>query len=98
MERNLVQFRNVSGQPITLGRFTLTPQARILTIRLPFGGFVWNRAGSVVVEEAGQTKLYPVVNVTRIAQIALAGSSLLFTIISLFMIKRRKVTKNDSNL
>lgn len=93
MKQKFYQTKTVSGPPLNLGRLTLTPQAKVLTVRLPFGGFVWNRAAAVLVEEAGQTKRYPVVNATRKVQRTLTRMSLLVMIISLILIKRRKETQ-----
>jgi len=40
---------------------------------MPFGQFVWDRPSEVVVENGGQARHIPVVDVTRMAQIALYG-------------------------
>lgn len=90
---DFLSFKTVSGQPFSVGRFTLTPQARVLTVRLPFGAFVWNQAKAVLVKEAGQTKTYPIVDLTRLVRLALTGSTLLLIIImSLLTRKRREET------
>ncbi|MBN9387664.1 MAG: hypothetical protein J0I20_06385 [Chloroflexi bacterium] len=92
MKQNFIQFKTVSGHPMTLDRFTFTPQARVLTLRLPFGGVVWNRAQAVLVKDAVQTKRYPITNVTRLIQGAIIGAALVFMLISRFMRKRREDT------
>lgn len=98
MKQDFVQSKTVAGPPLTVGRYTLTPQARVLTVRLPFGGLTWNRAAAVLVEEAGQTRLYPVMDVTRLVQRGLAVASLLVTVIGLVLTRKTgKETKNDRN-
>jgi hypothetical protein len=94
MERDFVKYKTVSGPPVTLDHYTLTPQAKVLTVWLPFGTFTWNRAAAVVVEEAGQIRRYPVIDVTRLAQQALVIGGLLVTVIGLVMTRKtRKETK-----
>lgn len=62
-----------SAGPVTVGEVTVTPQARALLVRLPWAGFVWNRPTAVMVEQAGQVRRIPVVDVTRILQLGLLG-------------------------
>jgi hypothetical protein len=54
MQRNdLFQVQTVSSQPVTVGRITVTAQSQALIVRLPSGGFVWNRPTAIVVERDG---------------------------------------------
>ena len=53
--KDRIQWQAVSGEEVTVGDVTLTPQSQALTIRWPNGGFVWNRPVSVLVERGGQT-------------------------------------------
>jgi hypothetical protein len=62
-----------SAGPVTVGEVTVTPQARALLVRLPWAGFVWNRPTAALVEQAGQVRRIPVVDVTRILQLGLLG-------------------------
>jgi hypothetical protein len=57
--------------PVTLGDVTVTPRTRALVIRLPQGGFVWNRPTALTVQQAGTVRHLPVVDVTRLLQLAL---------------------------
>jgi hypothetical protein len=57
--------------PLTVGDVTVTPWARALVVRLPRGGFVWNRPTAVTVQRAGAERRLPVVDVTRLLQLAL---------------------------
>jgi hypothetical protein len=57
--------------PVTVGDVTVTPRARALVVRLPQGGFVWNRPTAVTVQRAGATRRVPVVDLTRRLQLGL---------------------------
>ena len=61
----------VSAAPVTVGDVTVTPRARALVVRLPQGGFVWNRPTALTVQQAGATRRVPVVDVTRLLQLGL---------------------------
>jgi hypothetical protein len=65
--------REGSAGPVTVGEVTVTPRARALVVRLPWGGFVWNRPTAAMVEQAGQVRRIPVVDITRILQLGLLG-------------------------
>jgi hypothetical protein len=58
---------------VTVDDVTVTPRARALVVRLPQGGLVWNRPTAVTVERAGAKRRVPVVDVTRILQLALVA-------------------------
>jgi hypothetical protein len=68
--------REASAEPVTVGDITVTPRARALVVRLPWGGLVWNRPTAVMVEQAGQVRRIQVVDVTRILQLGLLGLGL----------------------
>ncbi len=70
---DMFQSQVVSGRPIQAGDITVTPQSRALIVRLPFGGLVWRRPTAVLVERAGQMSRIPIVDVTRVVQLALLG-------------------------
>ena len=65
--------QEASATPVTVGDVTVTPRARALVVRLPQGGFVWNRPTAVTVQQAGAVRHVPVVDVTRLLQLALLG-------------------------
>jgi len=52
-----------------------------LIVRLPFGGFVWNRPVAVLVEREGQTERIAIHDVTRILQVGLIGISVFMLIV-----------------
>lgn len=65
-----------SAEPVTVGDVTVTPRSRALVVRLPRGGFVWNRPTATLVERAGQVRRVPVVDATRILQLGVLGLGL----------------------
>jgi hypothetical protein len=67
---------------LTVGDLTLTPQSQVLTIRLPFGGFVWHRPTAVLVERAGRVDRVRIVDVTRLVEVGLLGLSIVFVVLS----------------
>jgi hypothetical protein len=69
--------REAPAEPVTVGGLTVTPQSRALVVRLPQGGFVWNRPTAVLVEHDGQARRIPIVDVTRIVQVGLLGLAVL---------------------
>jgi len=64
--------QEASAAPVTVGDVTVTPRARALVVRLPQGGFVWNRPTAVTVERAGAARHLPVVDVIRLLQLGTA--------------------------
>jgi hypothetical protein len=90
--KDIIQWRTVSGSPVTVGGVTVIPQSQALTLRWPFGGFVWNRPVAILVERGGlrSVERVPVVDVTRIAQLGLLSFSLVFSIAVLTRAARRK--------
>ena len=72
----LIERRTTSGATVVVGNVRATPEARVVTVRLPFGVFVWNRPSGVVVERDGRVERVPIVNVTRLAQMALWAGAL----------------------
>ncbi len=72
----LVQLRTVMGEPIEHMDHSIIPISKSLIIRLPFGGFVWNRPVAIEVYESGESRRIPIVDVTLLAQISLLFSGL----------------------
>ena len=70
MSEKFWQWEIQDGQPVTVGERTVTPQAQVLSVRLPFGGFVWNRPAAVLVEENGRVQRLPIPDVTRMIVLA----------------------------
>jgi hypothetical protein len=88
--KDLFQVQTASGQPVTVDSITVTPQSQALIVRLPIGGFVWNRPTAILVERDGTAKRFPIVDITRILQLWLLGFSLVLSIVSLVKFSQRK--------
>jgi len=88
--KDLFQVQTVLGQPVTVNSITVTPQSQALIVRLPIGGFVWNRPTAILVERDGIVKHFPLVDITRILQLWLLGFSLVLSIVSLVKFSQRK--------
>src|SRR6266545_461376 len=74
---DVVAAREASAEPVTIHDVTVTPWSRALVVRWPKGGFVWNRPTAVLVEQDGQARRIPIVDVTRILQVGLLGLAIL---------------------
>jgi hypothetical protein len=81
--------REASAEPVTVGDITVTPRSRALVVRLPMGGLVWNRPTAVLVEQGGQARRIPIVDVTRIFQMGLLGLAVLTASASLLGFRHR---------
>ena len=65
------EYRISEGTPVRHGHLIVTPISRVLALRLPYWGFVWNRPLAVRVEDGQSTKELPIVDVTLLARIGL---------------------------
>jgi hypothetical protein len=78
---SLVRLTTVRGRPIDAGDLRVTPESQVVAIHLPFGGAVWHRPTAVTVERAGQPALrLPIVDLTRVAQLAVVPGLLLLAV------------------
>jgi hypothetical protein len=93
--KEMLQWRTILGDKVTVGDVTVTPQSRALTIRWPHGGLVWNRPVDILVERGEQTERIPIVDVTRMAQLGLLGLSLMFSMVILVLSIRRRRDRNE---
>ena len=81
----------LTSQPIRVKDSQLRLRSQVVELRLPIasGGLIWNRPIAVLVKTPdGQEHVLPVVDVTRIAVLALMTFSFVSTF--LFMLFRRK--------
>jgi hypothetical protein len=83
--KDMFKWQTISGDKVTVGDVTVTPQSQALTIRWPNGGLVWNRPAAVLVERGEQRERIPIVDVTRVAQLGLLGLSLVFTMMAIVL-------------
>ncbi len=81
--------REASAEPVTVHDVTVTPRSRALVVRLPKGGLVWNRPTAVLVEQDGQARRIPIVDVTRLLQVGLLGLAVLTASASLLGFRRQ---------
>jgi hypothetical protein len=81
--------REASAEPVTVDDVTVTPRSRALVVRLPRGGLVWNRPTAVLVEQDGQVRRIPIIDVTRIVQAGLLGLAVLTASVSVLGFRRR---------
>lgn len=86
---DFIRLENTSAEPLVVGDTRITPQAQAFSIRLPFGGFVWNRPTAVLVERDDMTQRIAITDVTRVAQIALFGLILTISIIITLLAAQR---------
>lgn len=68
-----LQFGKSTDQPIVAGKRTITPEAWVLSLNTPFGGFVWNRPTAVLLETDGVTERVEIMDPTRLALMAIWG-------------------------
>ena len=74
--KDFVELRTASGPPIEAGGARLTPQSQALVIRTPIWKLVWNRPVAVLVERDGRAQRLPIVDVTRVAIVALIAGGI----------------------
>ncbi len=87
---DLIQVRTSSGRPVTVAGTTVTPQSRALTIRTPFGGFVWIRPTAILVERDGRVVRLAIPDRTRMMILAILGIALALTLVGLLGTSGRK--------
>jgi len=75
--REWVESQTHLGAEIVVGDRVITPQSQSLSIIGPHGGWAWNRPVAILVRQGKETKRIPIVDVTRLAQLALFGASIL---------------------
>ncbi len=65
------------GTPRVAGFYTITGESLVMRLRWPGGGFVWHTPVAVRAQRRGHTEVYRVLDATRLAQVALALTTLL---------------------
>lgn len=77
-----MQWETVDGEPLRTGDLTVTPRSRVLAVWLPFGGFVWHRPTSVIVEQGGNARHIAIVDRTRRIQVGLLAAAAIALVLS----------------
>ena len=90
--------QTMSGETVTVGEVTATPQSEALTVRWPRGGWVWNRPVAVLVKRGEEEERLPIVDVTRVAQLGLFGFSLVFALLGLVMWIAERSQSNERDI
>lgn len=67
-----LSIRRQRGAPRIAGFYTIIGESLVVQVRWPGGGLVWNTPISVHIQRRGHTLRQPVVDITRLAQVALA--------------------------
>jgi hypothetical protein len=86
---NVFGAREASAEPVTVHDVTVTPRSQALVARLPKGELVLHRPTAVLVEQDGQARRIPIVDLTRILQAGLLGLAVLAASASLVRSRRR---------
>ena len=89
------QVQTVVGQPVIVGNIRVTPQSQAIIVRLPIGGFVWNRPTALLVEQDGQAKRIPIRDLTRILQLGLLGFCVVLSIVRLMKFFNERNSDRD---
>lgn len=71
--KDIFSLQTIDGEPVSIQGYEVTPQSQSITVRLPFVGFVWNRPLAVKVVADGGEERIPIVDATRVAQVAIYG-------------------------
>lgn len=67
----MLRLRTTSGESVRAGGVTVTPLARALVVRTPFGGLAWNRPLALLVRHDGRVDRVRIPDVTRRVQLGL---------------------------
>jgi len=76
--KNPIHWQTKTGDAIEIDDVTVIPQAQVIQVKLPFGGFIWNRPTSVMVERDGHLTSFPLIDVTRIATWGIVSLTVVF--------------------
>ena len=89
-ERRTFTWRTSSGETIVRHGVAVTPLSQALAFRCPWGGCVWNRPRGLGVEQDGEKRRIPLVDVTRLIQLALYGLSVVFVLVGISRMVRQR--------
>jgi len=92
-----VEVQTRERSPIQVGDRTITLQSKAVSVRWPGGGWVWNRPVAAVVERDGVVERIPIVDVTRLAILALVGGTALLWLVALSLSKAKNMERKDDD-
>ena len=76
---------------------TVVPRARILHVRWPGGGWVWNQPHSVQVTRAGVVSETPIIDVTLVAIVVLRAVAVLAAVAATLLMMRGLLPRGRRN-
>lgn len=85
--KQFISWQTHTGDAIEIDDITVIPQSQALQVKFPFGGFVWSRPTGVMIERNGRIETFPILDITRIALVAILGFTLL---INIFILLNRR--------
>jgi hypothetical protein len=83
-----LEHHTITSSAVALRGVRITPEATVLSLRLPFGAFVWNRPRAVLVEEAGAIRRVPMRDITRITQVVLWACVVVCAVVTRIVIRK----------
>jgi hypothetical protein len=90
VKTSFIRLEKCTGPATTVGNTIVSPQAVVLKVRWPFGGAVWNYPIALRVEQNGQVRQIPVLDVTRLVEIAMLFTAALVVLIASSIVKKNK--------
>ena len=78
--KDMLQLKSTRGERILFDGIAVTPLSKALILRLPFGGFVWNRPVAIEVERDQNIERIPIIDVTLSAQLGIIAIGTVVTI------------------
>jgi hypothetical protein len=86
--KDILQIKSAHGERIVIDDKAVTPLSKALVVRLPFGGFVWNRPVAIEVEKDQNIERIPIVDVTLLIQLGIIAIGTVVTI-AFWLINRK---------
>ena len=77
-----ISLRTDYGPVRQIGSAVIVVESQALIARLPIGGFVWNRPVAIHLTQEGRSRRVRIVDLTRIAQLCLFGTSITLLIVT----------------
>ncbi|MFN2189588.1 MAG: hypothetical protein ACK2T3_12565 [Candidatus Promineifilaceae bacterium] len=87
--RKILHVETLMGEPIQAGEMVITPVSQAVILKIPHFGAVWNRPHQIRITEGESKTSVQIVNITRIAQIAIYGLGAVLLAAMLALSRRR---------
>jgi hypothetical protein len=68
-----IGMKSVRGEPIVSGDTVVTPISKVFSVRAPYIDIIWNRPTEIQIQKGDDSSTIPIVNVNRLAQMAIFG-------------------------